>query len=86
MSKLKVYGWGGYTPDPPYQQARMIVAAKSQAEVARIAGVKRPAQLWNLTETQNDLAIATAMAEPGTVFYRDINDYDGPYTRLESKK
>ena len=77
---MKVYGWlthlyGGKHAirrdprmEPYHNQVRAIVAARSMAEVARIEGVKRPAQLFNLTETGNAREIEIALRSPGIVF------------------
>ena len=77
---MKVYGWlehlygekHAIRKDPVFQahhnQVRAIVAAKSKAEVARITGVKRPSQLFNLAETGNAREIEIAMRSPGIVF------------------
>jgi hypothetical protein len=80
---LKVYGWESFrNPTPTTRlQTREIVAAKSMAEAARIVGVKSPRTL-DLVETGNDLEIATAMAEPGVIFWQNINARPGdPFNR-----
>ena len=70
---LKVYGWTsayiqGAQKDQFNQDFRVIVAATSQAEVARIVGKKGPYALWCLCATGNDGEIAKAMSKPGAVF------------------
>ena len=76
--KLKVYSWQGWRSECPAarngsSQTTEVVAVKSKAAAARGAGVNRPAQLFNLTETGNDQDIAAAMAEPGVVFWRPLD-------------
>lgn len=80
--KLKVYSWEDPTTqaetkalgDEPWQcQAYAFVAAKSRAEVARLAGVSRPTQLFNLGETGTLIECETARARPGVVFLRSMN-------------
>lgn len=85
--RLKVYGWTGHRFECPpapngSHQTREIVAASSVAEVMRLSG-RRRSGLFNICETGNDEEIATAMAEPGVVFWRGINDWRGPWTRTE---
>ena len=80
--KLKVYSWETPTTqaetkalgDEPWQaQAVAFVAARSRAEVGRLAGVDRPSQLFNLGETGHSIDCATARARPGVVFIRSMN-------------
>lgn len=81
--RLKVYEWTGHRREAggTHQQTQEIVAATSMAEVARLAGAKGPWQLFNLSETGNDAQIATAMAAPGIIFWRDIHGYAQPWVR-----
>lgn len=67
--KLKVYGWITFTPGAPGNggQVRAVCAAKSAAEVARIAGVRRPSELFNLSDTGNDREIRAATLHPGKI-------------------
>ena len=79
---LKVYGWQSFRrecdPAPNgSRQTREICAAHSMAEVARIAGVNRPQQLFNLGETGNKEELAAATASPGTIFWRPLNAHSG---------
>lgn len=88
--KIKVYVWQGFrTPlstTTRRVQSREIVAARSKAEVARIVGVKSPSALFCLGETKNQRAVAAAMAEPGTIFWRDIDaSPEDPFIRVEPK-
>lgn len=57
---------------PWVNQAELIVAAKSKAEVARLAGETSPARLFNLTETGNAEQIEQATSQPGTIFWRHL--------------
>ena len=82
--KLKVYGWRSFRADAPgfHHQTREVCAAKSQAEVARIAGVTAPYALDCLCETGNEHEVRVAMAEPGVIFWRGINENpDAEYRR-----
>jgi hypothetical protein len=81
--RLKVYGWSGYRLEAagPHRQTREIVAAPTMVAAARAAGCVRARQLWNLCETGNKREIETAMAEPGVVFWRALDDWNGPYIR-----
>jgi hypothetical protein len=66
---VKVYGWLDFVNGI---QVRVIVAAKSKAECARIVGDSRgPRNLFNLDETGNAREIEVATAEPGTAFYAE---------------
>jgi hypothetical protein len=80
--KLKVYSWEDPTSqaetkalgdEPWHCQAYAFTAATSRAEVARLAGVSRPSQLFNLGETGNTIECETARARPGVVFLRSMN-------------
>lgn len=88
MTKLKVYRWQSHRRECPthHRQTHEVVAAKSKAEVARIAGYDRPSQMFNLAETGNARDVATAMAEPGVIFWRPINDYEGAFTRVPPRE
>jgi hypothetical protein len=85
--KLKVFGWIGWRtgvvvhPHAPWNhQTYEIVAAQSQAEVGRIVG-EDPRRLHNLSETSNAEAVVQALAEPGVVFWRGLNDRAGVWRR-----
>lgn len=87
MSKqLKVYGWQGYRREMPkryphipwVRQTREICAAPSKAAVAKIVG--RPVySLFNLNQTGNEFEIKSAMAKPGIVLWRGIDDREGEF-------
>lgn len=76
--KLKVYGWTGrrheaMMPGNHHGQTREIMAAKSAAEVQRVAGLTRSEWEHSGCETGNEKEIETAMAKPGTVFWAPLN-------------
>jgi hypothetical protein len=71
MSQLKVYGWSSFRGRT---QSREVVAAHSLAEVARLAGYKRPSQMFQLTATGNGPEIAQAMQEVGVVFWHPLDE------------
>lgn len=81
MRPLKVYGWQDRRLEAEgwHKQTREIVAARSQAEAARLAGYTRPGQMFNLGETRNEQEIATATAQPGVVFWRGLDAYTEPW-------
>jgi hypothetical protein len=72
---MKVYGWQSFRNEckGPHHQTREIVAARSKAEAARLAGYKHPARMFNLCETGNEREIAVAMTRPGVVFWAPIS-------------
>lgn len=81
---MKVYGWQGWRNEcRPAKNGdhatRKICAAKSMAAVARAAGVERSTQLFNLTETGDTQEVEAALARPGVVLWRPLDDRDGPY-------
>ena len=86
--KLKVYGWIGWRREagtrPNNQQTREIVAATSMAEVGRIIGTPHR-QLFNLGETGNPRELEVALAEPGVVFWRPLDDHTGVFGRGREK-
>lgn len=86
---LKVYGWTGARrrPDTPYNQSqsREIVAARSGAEARRITGITRTYWEQSAAETGNADELETALAKPGVVFWRPLNDRDGdPWDEVTS--
>ena len=89
---LKVYGWQGTRanaashPDgqPWSNQTREIVAAASEAAVARAAKVSRPRQLFNLGETGNAKEIEVAMSKPGIIFWRPYDSRSGKWVESPS--
>jgi hypothetical protein len=75
---LKVWGWQGYRSEclsspNGARQTREICCAPTKAAVARIAGVKRPALLWNLGETVNAMELFRARSSPGKVLWRPLD-------------
>ena len=77
--KLKVYGWQGFRTEAGKvarnhrNQTREIAAAPSMAACARLAGENSPRKLFNLGETGNDEECELALAEPGVVFWRPLD-------------
>lgn len=87
---MKVYGWMSHMtptriaehfPGTPRHlvQVRMVVAARSRAEVMRLgaaAGVGRannPRDYFNLGETGNPESLAAALAEPGVILWQPLD-------------
>lgn len=75
----KVYGWQGWR-SASRGQTREIVAARSIAEVIRITGGRR-SDLFNIDVTGNTTEITQALSDPGTVFWRPLDDYSGEWRR-----
>ena len=71
MSELKVYGWVSFRGRT---QTREVVAAHSLTEVARLAGYKRPSQLFQISSTGNGPEIAAAMQAPGIIFWHPLDE------------
>lgn len=89
---MKVFGWQTVIGEvervrlgdkPGTVQARAIVAAKSKAAVARIAGVDRPSQLFNLCETGNTFEIGMASLFPGVIFIASMDRFSRRYIALK---
>jgi len=87
---LKVYRWvehDGYDLQKQFPewaktnrhsiQSENIIAAKSKAEAARLAGYKRPSQMWNLGETGNVISCGVALNQPGVVFWQPLSNAHG---------
>lgn len=76
MRPLVVYGWIGRRLEAPkhHHQTREICAVRTKVELARICGVKRASQIWNLSETGNTEEIHKAMSKPGMVFWCGIDE------------
>ena len=76
--KLKVYGFTMNRHEAiraanGNQQTRNVVAAHSVAEVLRLSGMTRSDYNWRGCETGNADEIAVAMAEPGVVFWVELD-------------
>ncbi len=91
--KLKVYGWIGMRWECPpapngSRQTHEVCAAPSMAAVARIAGVKYPRELFNLSETGNEEAVAKALSEPYVIFWHPLDEHakDRSWRRDEGTK
>ena len=72
MKPLQVWGWSDWQDNST--QTHEIMAARSKAEVARQAGVRSPARLWNLSVTVNADEIRQAMTEPGVIFWFPLSE------------
>lgn len=86
MRSLKVYGWVGFRTrkEGHAGQTREIVAAKSMAEAARVAGIKPHYLRTYGCETGNPEELRVALADPGVVYWRPLDDYKGDYRRADS--
>lgn len=83
MRRLKTFGWQGHRMQAPGLQTREICRASSMAAVARIAGVKSPRELFNLTETGNALEIAITSRDIGVIYWRPLDARDDDlWTRI----
>ena len=63
-------------------QYRMIVAAKSRAEAARLTGVSKSYIKNYWATTENEAEVKLANSKPGTVFIKPLNDYNGAWAEL----
>lgn len=78
---LKVYGW---TDMRRGEQTREVMAARSKTEVCEVLG--RSAR-WSgdwLSETRNPAELAVALADPGEIFARSLDNHGAPYVRIDS--
>ena len=77
--KLKVYGWQGWRSEADdghgHKSTREIMAAKSFAAVMRAHHTTSRTDFFNAGETRNEEEIQQALSNPGTVFWRPIDDY-----------
>lgn len=89
-NELRVWAWPSFCHDAKcpcqwhkkergHNQVTVIVAARSKAEVARIAGYNHPARMWNLTETGNERQIKLATAREGKMLHSALDDYLNNY-------
>lgn len=96
MSRLKVFAVGGFrreaatNPDNPRTQTREIVAATSQKEAVRLFNASglymTIGELRNYGNvTGNPQEVETAMAQPGQVFWRALDDMGGDFTAAQPK-
>lgn len=72
MAKLKVWGCALQLRDVPRQQ-RVIVAANSRAQAARILRVSDNFLRDYASVTGNALEIAIATNKPGAIFHTDLD-------------
>jgi hypothetical protein len=78
-SRLKVYGGWIIRPNVGSSpQCKVVVAAKSRAEVARLLDVGIRHVTNFMSETGNAKDIEVAMSEPGTVFLRPMDPSPDP--------
>lgn len=81
---MRVYGWVGARTEAA-GQTREIIAARSLAEAAHLSGTRR----YFLTQyggvTANPREVATALARPGVVFWRPLNERDAEYVADEKE-
>jgi hypothetical protein len=80
--EMKVFAWQSFRQEAQNRgqhgsQTREICATVSKAELGRITG-KRPAALFCLGVTANDIEVAAALANPHTVLWAPL---DGPERR-----
>lgn len=84
-ARFKVYTWMGSRPGecPPCAngstQTYEVVAAKSKAAAARLAGESDHRRLFNFAEGGSPLAETVALADPEVVFWRPFDDYDSDW-------
>ena len=87
MKPLQVWGCTkhgrrGYTPINSWdRQTREIVAARSRAAAARAFGMEDRHLKDYGNVTSNAIECAVALAEPGVVFWRPLDQYKAPWTR-----
>lgn len=77
---LKVYWWLGYRGEAG-GQTHEIVAAHSWKEVYELTPphiTKSFLRKW-ADITENDRDVATATAQPGVIFWRPLDDWNGEY-------
>lgn len=81
---LKVYGWTGSHSAFPEPQVRIIVAARSWREAARLGAASsvNAARSWG-SVTSNDREVELAMARPGVVFGTTVQRFGEPYVVLD---
>lgn len=82
MPSLKVYGWTSQRYYKGKPQARCIVAASSWAEAARLSGDKAHLMRTYGSTTSNAREVEAAMAQPGVVLARVLDDWTGEYEPL----
>lgn len=63
------------------RQQRTIVAAPSRAAAARALGASSYAMSQWGSRTENPYEVAAALAEPGQVFWRPLDQWDGGWRR-----
>ena len=65
-------------------QYRLIVAAKTRAEVSRLTGIStaRIKKYWTITQNEAEVTLATG--KPGTVFIHEMNYANAPWAELNT--
>ena len=78
-NSVYVYEWLSYRQDGPGRRTQMlnIVAAFSEAEAARCAGVDSPAELTSFRRSSDVLQNETARAKPGAIFHGPLDRFGG---------
>lgn len=84
---LKVYGWLSFVPELGGGQCRLIVAVPSFAAADRAC---RAATNWRLNKayagvTGNEQELEAALANPGVVMGRKLDDHKGEYVPIKEK-
>lgn len=74
--RLKVYGMRGSRGG---SQARVIVAAQSWREAAKLAGISVHEATTYGSTTMNEREVEAAMARPRTVLWRNIDDHNAEF-------
>ncbi len=85
---MKVFGWHDFTVNPATNrrvQSRCIAATPTKKAAAILAGYPsgRAPEALDLGDTENDVELAVALAEPGVIFWRGITEWHANYQRLE---
>lgn len=82
---MKVYGWRGYwAKGGNSRQGRFIMAAPSIAAVCAATGMTRYTFNNEGCETGNANEIATALAKPGAIFVRGLDEFrDEPWEEVD---
>lgn len=83
MKKLKVYTWMSFRVEckTHSRQTKEVVAAKSGAAAARLAGEDNPRRLFNFQEGGSPSEETVALANPEVIFWRPLDDNTGGWHR-----
>lgn len=77
-SPLKVYDWTGVGRGPA-RQTRCVMAARSWRAVSEASGLTVGYLRSYGSVTGNDQEVAAALARPGVVLWRSLNDRGGEF-------